>query len=203
MMSITTRDCASPSRAKSENLNFECASGTGSDSAGRLGEPAMCNSLLTDDSCKEMEGDKKKVGGTVTDPNTTPIDNLHFKCALLADCKCDRCDLTVQLKRNTNTLYFNAAVQCRFSQTWSDMQSQLGQGLKHDIIHRRIRNGSSPSSGQAGSQERGEQQANAPKCEMDLAKTQLCVHDQRKRERIERGSLIESENEGIISSVTS
>ena len=57
---------------------------------------------------KEMEGDKK-VGGTVTDPNTPPIRNLHFKCALLAKCKCDRCDdLTVKLKHNTH--YFNAAV---------------------------------------------------------------------------------------------
>ena len=56
---------------------------------------------------KEVEGDKK-VGGTVTDPNTPPIRNLHFKCALLAKCKCDRCDLTVKLKHNTH--YFNAAV---------------------------------------------------------------------------------------------
>ena len=40
---------------------------------------------------------------------------------------------------------------------------------------------------------------------MDLAKTQHCVHDQRERERerIERGNLIESENESIISSVIS
>ena len=34
---------------------------------------------------------------------------------------------------------------------------------------------------------------------MDLAKTQHCVHDE--RERIERWSLIESENEGNISYV--
>ena len=108
MMSITTRDCASPSRAKSENLNFECASGTGGDSVGRLRELATCDSpSLLDDPCKEMEGDKK-VGGTVTDPNTPPIRNLHFKCALLAKCKCDRCDLTVKLKHNTH--HFNAAV---------------------------------------------------------------------------------------------
>ena len=183
MMSITTRDyCASPSRAKSENLNFECASGTGGDSVGRLREPATCNSpSLLDEPCIRKWKETKKLEGLSQIPIHLQFATCTIKCALLAKCKCDRCDLTVKLKHNTH--YFNAAVvmaqqsQCRFSQTWSDMQSQLGQGLKHDIIHRRIRNGSSPSSGQAGSQ-----QANAPKCEMDLAKTQNCVHDQRERE---------------------
>ena len=108
MMSITTRDCASPSRAKSENLNFECASGTGGESGGRLGEPATCNSpSLLDDSCKEMEGDKK-LEGLSQIPIHLQFATCTLKCALLAKCKCDRCDLTVKLKHNTH--YFNAAV---------------------------------------------------------------------------------------------
>ena len=87
-------------------------------------------------------------------------------------------------------LLFNAAVVIAqqsnaacFSQTWSDMQSQLGQGLKHDIIHTGEFATAPPPFERAGGQA-GSQQANAPKCEMDLAKTQLCVHDQIERERI-------------------